>query len=117
MTTHTPKPAPDIEANELTEFASLMVDELIARVRKMLDEGQPLSLHDQKCLLEQLASDRSKLGLAKPEPSAAGLVEELLREARDLALIAKFETSKDGARAAILIRKIERVLGLARSFP
>lgn len=46
--------------NELRDFADLMVDEVIAKVRIQLAEGQPLSLADQQHMIEQLARERSR---------------------------------------------------------
>jgi hypothetical protein len=57
-------------ADSLREFASLMVDEVIAKVRIQLDEGQPLSLADQKHLLNQLIKDRALVVTPAPSDQA-----------------------------------------------
>lgn len=51
---------------ELREFASLMVDEVIAKVRIQLDEGQPLALADQKHMLAQLIKERERNSALRP---------------------------------------------------
>ena len=62
---------------ELREFASLMVDELIATVRVKMDAGEGLTLGDQKLLLEQLIKDRARADRAVPSRSNDEIVEVL----------------------------------------
>lgn len=44
------------------EFAGLMVDEMIATLRAQVREGNPLSLFEQQCVLEQLVKERGRNG-------------------------------------------------------
>lgn len=73
---------------ELREFASVMVDEVIARTRVRLGEGQPLSLADQKHLLDQLIKDRARLASIR-----LATIEEAANVAADRAQ--QFRTIRD----------------------
>jgi dihydrofolate reductase (trimethoprim resistance protein) len=54
----------------LSDFASLMVDEVIAKVRIQLDAGEGLSVVDQRALLEQLIVERKRALAAIPTTDA-----------------------------------------------
>lgn len=75
------------EAREVRDFASLMVDEVIARTRLQLDAGIGLSVEDQRNLLDQLVKDRERLHaspLSTPlSADDAGLCERLRADDRD----------------------------------
>lgn len=60
-----------VPAGELRDFASLMVDEVIAKVRIQLDAGESLSVADQRLMLEQLIVERKRLH-ATPTPPIEG---------------------------------------------
>jgi hypothetical protein len=47
---------------ELQELAAALNDELLVRVRTMLEEGQTLSRADQRLLVEQCIKDRKRAG-------------------------------------------------------
>lgn len=51
---------------ELSEFASVLADEVIGRVRNLLEQGKPLSIEDQKLLIEQCVKDRKRASLSSP---------------------------------------------------
>lgn len=52
--------------DEFREFASLLVDEVIARVRIQLDAGEGLSIEDQRHMLEQLITERKRNSVSRP---------------------------------------------------
>lgn len=72
------KPIRRSAPRELQDFADLMVDEVIARVRVQLEAGQSLTIHDQKCMLEQLIKDRERRGgVAQPQSPSPDLSSSL----------------------------------------
>ena len=59
-------------SEQLRDFASLMVDEVIAKTRLRLDAGESISVEDQRHLLDQLVVERKRLAaLATPTPETA----------------------------------------------
>jgi len=56
---------------ELREFASLMVDEVIARTKVQLEAGNGLSVADQLLMLEQLIIERKRQARATPASHAS----------------------------------------------
>lgn len=75
-----------VPAGELRDFASLMVDEVIAKVRMQLDAGESLSVADQRLMLEQLIVERKRLH-ATPTPPIEGRDADVERVARAIAKI------------------------------
>jgi len=57
---------------DLQDFASLMVDEVIAKTKIQLDPGKGLSVADQRLMLEQLIVERRRNAKALPTSEEAG---------------------------------------------
>jgi hypothetical protein len=58
--------------DELRDFASLMVDEVIAKARAQLTAGVSLCVADQLLMLEQLTKERDLLARATPAIKSGG---------------------------------------------
>lgn len=56
--------------DSMEDFASLMVDEVIAKLRLQLEAGEPLTLNDQKVVIDQLIKERARIATARPPAPA-----------------------------------------------